>query len=371
MEFIYTFNKHRAEPEVGAEDYYRSLKMSLSNSIKGKKIVYLDTKFWILLRNGCLEPRNHPKERELLRIALELVGNEKCVFPISQNVFLEVLKQTDNNSLNETVKLIDTLSLGVSSISYDERAKLELLSYWYSLIGKETYDTNLLVWTKIPYCMGTFDLDIPICDESNLIRKAYMDQMWSIKLIDMIDVMRENGELRKRYDFHNAEKLNIGKFKHSSDAKSFKDMFLNEVTGLVHSYGGCLGEMMVHIYEKSTDRILDKDEREKNAKSSEKQMVNVFSNLFALSKIENELPSFSVLASLYAAVRWDAKQKFQDNDFHDFQHATTALPYCDYFFTEKRLTHMITQNLLKLDKDYSCKVMSKVGDAKVALSNLL
>jgi len=82
------------------------------------------------------------------------------------------------------------------------------------------------------------------------------------------------------------------------------------------------------------------------------------------------MPTIHILSALYAAVIWDKQQRFQDNDFYDFRHATAALPYCDYFFTEKRLAHLLTQNLLGLDKFYQCTVKSKEKEAISYLQEL-
>jgi hypothetical protein len=99
-------------------------------------------------------------------------------------------------------------------------------------------------------------------------------------------------------------------------------------------------------------------------------MRNTITNIFRLNKAGKTMPTIHIFSTLYAAVRWDKKQKFQDNDFYDFRHATAALPYCDYFFTEKRLAHLLMQNLLGLDKFYQCTVHSKEKEAISCLHKL-
>ena len=47
-------------------------------------------------------------------------------------------------------------------------------------------------------------------------------------------------------------------------------------------------------------------------------------------------------------------QNFKVNDLDDIGHVTTALPYYDYFFTEKSFSTLIKN--VEYDKKYSCCV---------------
>ena len=75
-------------------------------------MVYLDTKFWVLLRDGYLQPTKKKLENTLLNLALYLSDDQICIFPISDVVFMEVLKQTDAKTLKATAELIDILQTG-------------------------------------------------------------------------------------------------------------------------------------------------------------------------------------------------------------------------------------------------------------------
>ena len=86
-------------------------------------------------------------------------------------------------------------------------------------------------------------------------------------------------------------------------------------------------------------------------------------NLFRLNKISTELPTFRISSGLPAAARWDKQRKFENNDFQDFQHAATALPYTDYFFTEGNLAHLITQKMTAYDELFKCTVVANVSAA--------
>jgi len=372
LQFINTFEHHRNNPSQSFDDYYRSLKLELSNSLKGKKLVYLDTKFWVVLRNGFNFPSQYVQEKHLLDLAIMLVESDICVFPISEDVFMEVIKQTDLKTLHRTVSLIDQLSNGVSSINHEERIQLELLHYWYSAQGKEVYAAEDLAWTKLAYTMGshTFEqTNVPL-QEKVLIQKAFTDQMWSISMQDMIATIESSGGIGHIPPLFMADKINEGKFSHQNEAKSFEQMFLHEVAGWIDVYGSELNNMMEYMYEQQTGTKLQGSRSKTEEGKTKKLLGNTIYNLFRLNKVGKALPSIRIMSGLYAAVRWDKLQKFQDHDHHDFRHAATALPYCDYFFTEKRLTHLITQKKLSFDKLYGCETCSKIDRAIEILESL-
>ena len=186
----------------------------------------------------------------------------------------------------------------------------------------------------------------------------------------MIEVMEKNGGLSKPFDISVANRLNEGKFNHQHEANSFDQMFMNEVGGIVDFYKEDLAEMMEFMYEKETRNTLSNLERKQQRSETMRLMGNVIYNIFRLKKVGISMPTIYISSALHASVRWDKKQKFQDHDIHDFRHATAALPYCDYFFTEKRLAYLATQNQTGFDKLYGCEVQSRVTGAVSSLQNI-
>lgn len=373
MEFVNTMDYHRNNPDVSLSDYYRKLRLELAASISAKTKIYLDTKFWVLLRNGSMYPSKHEQEYHLLQLALRLVESGSCIFPVSEDVFLEVIRQADKDTLLNTVKLIDLLSQGVSTLSHDERIQFELLNFWYSHLDQETYSPQEMVWTKLSYTMGfgSFTHDGIPESENFILQKAFTDQMWSISLTDQIELMISNGAFFDLPEPPTAEGINEGQFAHTHEASSFKQMFMNELAGWVDVYGDMLCDLTEHSYTRMTGNSIPENHIDKERDKTKQEMCNMIYNIFRLDKMGTYLPSARITSGLYAAVRWDKKQKFQDHDFHDFRHASAALPYFNHFFTEKRLTHLVTQNQLKFDQMFGCKVCSKVTQAIKVLESIL
>ena len=78
-----------------------------------------------------------------------------------------------------------------------------------------------------------------------------------------------------------------------------------------------------------------------------------------------------VKVAIHAAMRWDKERRFKVNDWHDFGHATIALTYCDAFFTEGPLRHLVTSRGPGLEVINDCRVASSADDALRIVRRLL
>jgi hypothetical protein len=370
MEHINTFDEHIKNPNLSVGRYIRSKCIALSKTVNSKKIVYFDTKFWLIIRDVALGRSESTIANEFYQYVISLAEKELFIFPISQDVFIEILKQTDPTTLHQTVDLVDKLSLGVSLISFEERIALETKNFFLSSSGKIVYECQEMVWTKLSYNMG-FVTPTNQCLTPNMdsaIQKAFIDQMWSVTLTDIINITSENGEALMPSMPQLSAKLNEGKFNHSHENRSFKQMFLSEIAGALDAYKTIIASSLEEIYEQETGgRLLN---TEKDTSDSNKLLCNSIYNLFRLNKAQSFFSTLNITSGLHASIRWDKNQKYQDNDMHDIRHAASALPYCDAFFTEKRLAHLITQKATSYNKHYSCSIASSISDAIKILKGL-
>lgn len=369
MRFINTFERHEGRSNLSLEEYYRQLRIELGDNVLTMKIVYLDTKFWLLLRDASLHPDRDSKTTNFLKLCVKLVSVKKCIFPISEDTFLEITKQVDLKTLKATARMVDKLSMGISIIGFEERVNTEVIHFIYHTLKKPVFDMSQLVWTKLAYNMEFYTFEHPSLSQSeNLVmQKSFLDQMWSISMMEMIEVMLEGGKYTRAPDFNMADLWNAGKSRHHHEARSYQQMYLNEIAGIVDCFRENLAELSVAIFEQDTGKKVPNSEKEQHKAESMRLWGNVIYNLFRLKKVGNHLPSMNIVASLHAAVRWDKNRKYEDNDYHDFRHAVSALPYCDFFFTERSLAHLVTQKNLAFDQVYSCKVGSNITFAHEAL----
>jgi len=373
MRNVDTLEYHIKNPDVSVEKYIRNKRIELSQKINSAKKVYLDTKFWILLRNVRMGNVTDSNTIQLLHVLENLVANGLVVCPISNDTFAEIFKQTDNKTLRASLQVIDDLSKGIAILSMKERIDLEIFHF----IGEKTkgtdsvYSPDELVWTKTAYVMGflTPNNDSMPQDTNCAIQKAFIDQMWVVTLTDMLNQMGNDvvSRMPKLPDI--SQKLNEGKLAHIDDCKSFKQLFMAELSGILDVHKQDFQDLMVYIVKSETGQSFNAEEL--SSSNAGQLFANLIYHAYRLNRIKYELPSFRVIAGIHAAVRWDKGRKYKRNDLHDFHHAAAAIPYCDYFLTEANLRHLVYDRNMKFDTLFRCKTISDINDAIEKLSQIV
>ena len=372
MRNIDTLAYHIENPNVSVETYVRQKRIELAHEIKPINKIYLDTNFWVRLRDARLGRGTGNDALNLLHILEKLTAKGIAICPISSDTFAEIFKQTDFNTLGVSAQLIDDLSKGVVLLSMKERIDLEVIHFVRekSKGVEHVYTLDEMVWTKIAYvfgfCTPTSKALPPDLDCA--IQKAFFDQFWVITLADRLEQMGEDvlHRIPKLSDI--SQKLNDGKFSHADECKSFKQLFLAELSGILDVYRSDFQGLIRYLYESETGQSLNADEI--SSDDSGQTIANLIYHAFRLNKIKSELPSFRISAGIHAVIRWDKERKYKPTDLHDFHHAAAAIPYCDYFLTERSLGHLVQNKNLKLEKFFNCKIISDISEAIDELSRI-
>ncbi len=106
MKFVDTFEKHNQEPNKLVVAYVKEKRVELGTSLLDTKKIYLDTKYWLLLRDAKLGRARDEKQLQMLALAEQLAASGRYIFPICEDVFVEILKQIDPATLKSTVALM-------------------------------------------------------------------------------------------------------------------------------------------------------------------------------------------------------------------------------------------------------------------------
>jgi hypothetical protein len=304
--FIDSLEMHRSQPEVSLKSHATKRRLELGAEVSSKYRIYLDLRFWILLREAYLEKEDKKSISILLKHLLSLVESGRAICPISESVFVELFKQDDPASRIATANLIDALSCGVSLIVHPDRVRQELCNSLYKSAGaKNLIPVEQLVWTKLASILGeVHPTGTPFeAAEELVIQKAFYDHMWNISLAEMARTLDASKMPKIDWD-ETAKRLNDGNKEHEKEITSF------------HS---------------------------------------------------RSIRTLHIGASCHAAVRWDKKRKITGNDLFDFHHAEAALGYCDLFLTEGPLRSLVTQNHLELKEHFPCKVVASIQEAMEAI----
>jgi hypothetical protein len=373
MELIHTLPDHLRNPEVPYATHVQLKSVALGESIASATKVYLDTKFWIYLRDARLGRSNDSDVISLLGILTRLVASGRVICPLSMEIFREIFRQSDTVTLTASVQLIDLLSRGVCLLDQFSRIGAETTHFMRQVTkGQDkVHPLKHLVWTKTAYVLGhvrpTFsDAKMKAQGIDMAFQKAFCDQMWQTTLSDFLVV--SNGEFRLPDSSDISSALNDGKFANVHDRTSFGDLFLIEVNGFLDACRPIFADVMHNIYRQDTGNTPTAEEMAAN--KSGDHVANLIYQCFRHEKRAGQLPTIRMEASLHAAVRWDTARKFKRNDCADFRHASAAIPYFDYFLTERSLNQLLSDGNLKLRDYFNCVVVPDVSGAIRALASL-
>jgi hypothetical protein len=359
-------------PSKEAEAYMRQKRIALAEQfVLPKRRIYLDTKFWVLLRDVRLKRVMHDALPALLERVESLVRDGLAICPMNADILFEACKHDDPEILRATAQLLDDLCLGVCIAPMNERINTEVCHFLHTKLGESVHPLNQLVWIKPAYFLGFVTPDMyNLPDEINLeMQKSWADEMWNVSVATVIDFLLQRGGTKKMAaTFADiSPQLNQGKLDNLHRNKSFNALFLDEIRGMLDVQRADFGELVAGLYEKSTGKKANGTAHELEASGN--MVANLIVGAFENNRVtSNELPTLRIGASLHAALRWDRQRKYKANDLFDFRHAEAALPYCDYFLTEHSLGHLLQDGNLDFQRHFACKVYSDPAEAIEALT---
>jgi len=228
-----TIDFHRKNPDVSLEQHVRNKRVQLGIEVASKYRIYLDLRFWILLRDVELGRNDNQDLIQLLNRIKCLVDEGVGICPISETVFIELMKQSDHETRLATAKLIDRLSSGVTLVVNPERISQELCNTIYSQAGaKNLIPIDELVWIKLSYIFGENHPHQTLFEPSEelVIQKSFFDHMWNFTITEMMDYL--DFESWDQPDWQNtADRLNLGNKKHTDEIRSYKQAYRVEFEG--------------------------------------------------------------------------------------------------------------------------------------------
>ena len=168
------------------DQYIQEKSLEIYNAIKDRKVIYLDLKYWIMIRD-CNPTVEDIASQISIKIT-ELYQSGKCIFPISEPILLEILKQDDAVSRNATLKLVERLSEGVAIIGDRQRIKTEF-SQWV-LSGQNPSHpshTQKLVWSSTALVLGYFFYAEKAEELPLKLRRLFLDFVCGFPISELLD----------------------------------------------------------------------------------------------------------------------------------------------------------------------------------------
>lgn len=338
-----------------SKEYAFIKRKEVSLKYKEKKKFYLDTKFWIDFCDVKLGKKKDKEIDEIYSLLKRGVETGQFICPISQRIYIEILNQTDIESLNKSAEIIDELSLNTCIVSEYELLKTELEYFFLRSLDKKEYDPSSYgIWDSVINILGFIEPPyIQTLDEKTnaWIQKNYIDEIYTKSFSDIANKLGTSSHKHA----YNLNYFNENKKTYIKDYKTLKELYLIEVKGTIDAYRDIIIEKSSELIKKRALAIgipVEDSNQEELTK-----ILNIIYFAFENGRIKKDFSFLDVYAMMHAKLRWNTTQKYKNNDFNDMAHAAYALPYFDCFFTENSLHNMIKES--KYDLKYNCNVASK------------
>jgi hypothetical protein len=353
---------------MNPDQYFDKMRFSCGKFMMSKTRIYLDTKYWIYLRDAN-RGNGHELSIKILNEFRRLVKSGKAICPLSAQIYSELLKQYPKELRILMAGLMDELSQQYCFINPLAIAGQEIITFIRNREstskGIPPSDNVNYVWTKVPFILGE---NCPSLNnlperETELLQESFLNHLSNISLKEKITISPSEAPIQSFRDL--AQQLNEGKDVHQ-EWKSFQDVYLMEIVGYLDYLREDLDKMQRFLFYKEPGQMVSS---ETSLKVNHAQVLSeLIYHAFQTDTVGKSLPQIDIRAKIHAQIRFDKLQRFRENDFMDIGHAAWALPYCQYFFTEKRLAGIIEQT--KLDLKYGAKVLTDENDILECLLGL-
>lgn len=345
---------------AGAARAY-ALQCELEQRLHGRPSVFLDLNFWIDCRDARLDPGADRDKGRLYTALVRAVRDQQLVCPISSDVLTELTKQQDND-LAATMAVVDELTQGVALVPHRERLVIEVERF-LGAFATPLAAPHRPIWTSFVYAFGYQDIWPPIPSKrapEDLL--AMVETGWSMRPSAHLPALRRAVTDAKAESERAAAKLNQGADDHRAEFTSYALVLAEELAAAADLLSGHL----LSEYGRMAS--------EAGASSGDEALRRNLTRLAALRmrdpKGRKAFGNIAVPATLIAAFRAEKNRRFKPNDVFDFRHAAAALPNCDAFFTEGKLSRLLASGHVALTKAYPCRVASTSTEALEMLRSL-
>lgn len=342
------WNAHKGKDTVSQQDYLHSLHRALGVKMGIPKRLYLDTNFWVNLRNvvlGRTDMKGAGYACLLSRIR-DLRARGRIICPISFPLFQELVRQSDNQTRRTMAALMDELSDGTCIQTPDTIEKLELKRLFLkTLLGPKAPEMQEWVWTKVGAVCGewliTFPSKVLPQADVNLLQKVMIDEMWGMSVSALVEFypVTDNPAMNDLAASYQAL---------AKDYRQHKTPFENILED----------EKVRHtniLLSNSMKLLLEEIQRQFPAECSEFKANQTHAQQFD----PKALASIQIKSAIHASfISQTPTMILEANDIIDAVHAATALPYFDAVCVDRGLSHRLKTAPLNFNEIYSATVLS-------------
>jgi hypothetical protein len=367
-----SFLRHLASPAVSIREHLSLRTAAIGEAIESRRKLYLDTRYWVFLRDAALGRAKRPEHAFILARIRDLVKRGVAICPVSDVAYIELTAQSDDETRAATGELWDELSLGVALLSEQLRVRCELENFLRHPAEESARHTlRAQVWTRACYVLGPIvpDNDSVPAQQLQAIQKATVDSLWELRFSDLMRDSSAHLAASRRFN-EAAEKINMEMRRFQHEVPSLEKAFAAEISGVLSVHKDHIASVLVAMFEERGNRLDQTSKKQfvEFKQRMEQVLVNAFR--YAKAKMATRLPSVYIHASCHAAIRMDVKRKFNGNFLRDLHHGTAGAGYHDALFTETPLRVLLTAGNVAVDKMFGCRILSDEADVVRYLAGL-
>lgn len=361
-QILRNLERHSKHPETSAFQYFRLLQGELVGRYADIPKLYLDTKYWVLLRDAALGRARRTEHNEILVKLRALVARGVVICPLSDAAYVESMQQTDRETRLATAAVMDELSCGLAIATEQTRARLELLNFMADPASDVTrLDSQL--WVKSGFVLGeTVPHSGKLDARTNLTaQKSFIDLMWNQTLADFAADERDRQVISLS---DSAERITAKMAAHADEIRSFEQAVAAEISGCVKLFD----------HELAATALCQKGYANATSEEVSRFQEAMQRGMFNAMRLKPDFmakrtPTLFIHAMCHAAIRWDKHRKLDSHWIFDIHHACAALPYHAAMFTEHPLRALLLSGKMQMAQRFSTQILSAEADILRYLEN--
>lgn len=362
-QILENIQRHKAQADISVYEYFRELQRTLTETTSEKRRVYLDTKYWILLRDVVLGRARNNTHTEILRLLRYLVLNDIVICPLSDAAYIESMQQSDEVTRLATAELMDELSCGIAVVTEETRVRNEFLNF-FADPNAEINTSRDEVWVKTGFVLGENLPYVKEWDENTnrFSQKSFIDLIWHQSVADFA---KQDHNKDFTAFIESANKINVKMVLHADEIRSFEQAVQAEFSGCVKQFNK---ELAARVLSNMGLVHAKPEEVNEFQTSMQTMLFNLFRSKpdFMLKRV----PTLFIHAMCHAAIRWNKGRKIDSHWLLDIHHACAGLAYHDAMFTEHPLRALLISGKMRLDQRSDTVVLSAEQDVINYLQSL-
>jgi hypothetical protein len=345
--------EHRRNPDVTYADYRQHAFADLETLLRGRILIYLDTKYWVWLRQPNLAGKSELAVKRLFELLRAGVKNGLFICPVAFPTVSELFKQHDVSRL-ATASIVDELSLGVSLKAPREIDMVEWISLFRQLADQSALGYSEPVWTKVGLLFAENILEAELRDAPDVAgAKRAFNAFWTRP---MTEVSSSTQQIAGLPNF--GERIN-----HERAAKPRGDLTYKQLS-FIELYTAADQKRETILKAMIMAAGSGKTKLESPPEDTWAEFLRQMCLAALRSPAGQRLPYQRTVSAVHASIRMNDEHLHETNDLADAMHAGGALAYCDVFLTERSLAKCIERDVKGVVPS-ECQVESQ-PDAAVA-----